>query len=200
MTVFSHLKIITLLAIGACTAKPDATQKSFVYENFVGEGRPEYNTISNQIELRVTPNSDAAITNKASVSKGQSLNFGNAITRTLKTGSTELQSDVLTQVREFGEIDTLSTDLYYDDSITWVEKKITASDKPKLLMWMAEGNCLITIKQIVYESNACPTESGSQWKLKNQPDTESWIELNIHNSKGWIKIDGLQIREISRSF
>ncbi|WP_334119051.1 hypothetical protein [Limnobacter sp.] len=189
-----------LLAISACTADPTATQKSFVYENFVGEGRPEYKTTANQIELRESPDSGSAIANKASISKEQALTFEHAITRTLKAGQIELQGNLSIQVREFGEIDTLPTDRYYDESITWVEKKITANDKPTLLMWMAEGNCLITIKQTVNESNSCPIESDRHWKLTSQPTTESWIQVKISDSKGWVKVDGQQIKEVSRGF
>lgn len=200
MTVLSTLKTIALLAIGACTADPVANQQLLVYENFVGEGRPEYETISNQIELRDTPNSGAAITNVVPVSQGQFITYNNAITRTLRSGPIELQGDVLIQVREFGDISTISTDLYYSDSITWIEKKITAKDKPELLMWISEGNCFIKSNQIVYESDSCPLESGSEWTLQKQPTTESWIELNLGNSKGWAKVDSQQIRESSRSF
>lgn len=200
MTVLSTLKITALLAIGACTADPAATQKSFVYENFVGEGRPEYKTTANQIELRDSPDSGSAIANKASISKKQALTFEHAITRTLKAGQIELQGNLSIQVREFGEIDTLPTDRYYDESITWLEKKITANDKPTLLMWMAEGTCLITIGKTVNESSDCPTQPDSQWKLKSQPTTESWIEVKINKSKGWVKVDGQQVEEVSRSF
>lgn len=200
MTVLSTLKITALLAISACTADPAATQKSFVYENFVGEGRPEYKTTANQIELRDSPNSGSAIANKASISKKQALTFEHAITRTLKAGQIELQGNLSIQVREFGEIDTLPTDRYYDESITWLEKKITANDKPTLLMWMAEGTCLITIGKTVNESSDCPTQPDSQWKLKSQPTTESWIEVKINKSKGWVKVDGQQVEEVSRSF
>lgn len=200
MTVLSTLKITALLAISACTADPAATQKSFVYENFVGEGRPEYKTTANQIELRDSPDSGSAIANKASISKKQALTFEHAITRTLKAGQIELQGNLSIQVREFGEIDTLPTDRYYDESITWLEKKITANDKPTLLMWMAEGTCLITIGKTVNESSDCPTQPDSQWKLKSQPTTESWIEVKINKSKGWVKVDGQQVEEVSRSF
>lgn len=200
MTVLSTLKITALLAISACTADPAATQKSFVYENFVGEGRPEYKTTANQIELRDSPDSGSAIANKASISKKQALTFEHAITRTLKAGQIELQGNLSIQVREFGEIDTLPTDRYYDESITWLEKKITPNDKPTLLMWMAEGTCLITIGKTVNESSDCPTQPDSQWKLKSQPTTESWIEVKINKSKGWVKVDGQQVEEVSRSF
>lgn len=200
MTVLSTLKITALLTISACTADPAATQKSFVYENFVGEGRPEYKTTANQIELRDSPDSGSAIANKASISKKQALTFEHAITRTLKAGQIELQGNLSIQVREFGEIDTLPTDRYYDESITWLEKKITPNDKPTLLMWMAEGTCLITIGKTVNESSDCPTQPDSQWKLKSQPTTESWIEVKINKSKGWVKVDGQQVEEVSRSF
>lgn len=200
MTVLSTLKITALLAISACTADPAATQKSFVYENFVGEGRPEYKTTANQIELRDAPDSGSAIANKASISKKQALTFEHAITRTLKAGQIELQGNLSIKVREFGEIDTLPTDRYYDESITWLEKKITVNDKPTLLMWMAEGTCLITIGKTVNESSDCPTQPDSQWKLKSQPTTESWIEVKINKSKGWVKVDGQQVEEVSRSF
>ena len=123
-----------------------------------------------------------------------------AITRTLKAGQIELQGNLSIQVREFGEIDTLPTDRYYDESITWLEKKITPNDKPTLLMWMAEGTCLITIGKTVNESSDCPTQPDSQWKLKSQPTTESWIEVKINKSKGWVKVDGQQVEEVSRSF
>lgn len=200
MTVLSTLKITALLAISACTADPAATQKSFVYENFVGEGRPEYKTTANQIELRDSPDSGSAIANKASISKKQALTFEHAITRTLKAGQIELQGNLSIKVREFGEIDTLPTDRYYDESITWLEKKITVNDKPTLLMWMTEGTCLITIGKTVNESSDCPTQPDSQWKLKSQPTTESWIEVKINKSKGWVKVDGQQVEEVSRSF
>lgn len=47
--------LTTTLAICACSVDTTETQTSFVYENFVGEGRPEYVAIGNQIELRVAP-------------------------------------------------------------------------------------------------------------------------------------------------
>lgn len=200
MTLHLFRTVIIFLLLSACTTDPTFSHQPFVYESFVGEGRPEYKAISNQIELRNSPESLSAVTSKLSVSNDQTLTFENAITRTTKVGQIEIQSDAVITVREFGKINLLPRERYYDESITWTEKKITASDKPELLMWMAEGNCLIAIKQTVNESNTCPTESGSQWKLTSQPATESWIEVTINNSKGWIKVDGQQIKEVSRNF
>lgn len=200
MTIRLILLIVGVLTISACNTDPTATENTFVYESFVGEGRPEYVTMVDQIEIRDTPNSSEIIAHEVSVSKGQSLTFNNAVTRTLRKGQVEVQSDVSIQVREFGEIDSLTADRYYDATITSVRRKVTANDKPELLMWMSEGNCLLSIQRTVIESSDCPTESDNQWRLVTQPIVESWIEMNIKDSKGWIKVDGQQITEKSRSF
>lgn len=192
--------LTTTLAICACSVDTTGTQTSFVYENFVGEGRPEYVAIGNQIELRAAPNKDSAISNNAMIQKEGALSFENSITRALNAGQIEVISSQSVQVREFGEIKELPSDRYYDESITWVQKKISASDKPRLLMWIAEGHCLVAIGQTVNELKECPTESSVGWRLVNQPATESWIEVNINDSKGWVKVDGQQIKEVSRIF
>lgn len=194
------LKIIALLAISGCSSEPVATNASFVYHNFVGEGRPEYKIIAHQVELRITPKSESSIGGTEANLKGQSISFNNAITRTIEAGKINVLNDVSIKVRGFGEIETLTKESYYDESNTWIEKTITAADQPTVLMWISEGNCLITIKRTVNESSECPTESTKQWALLSQPRTESWIEVKINNSTGWVKIDGQQIIEVSRSF
>lgn len=189
-----------MLSICACSVEPRTETKSFAYENFVGEGRPGYAATTNYIELRSSPFSASAISSTESVLKEQALSFEDVVTRTIKAGEVQVHSDVAVQMRSFGEIEQLTSKLYYDDSIAWDNKTLRSADKPALLMWMSEGNCLIKIKQSVYESSECPTKTGKQWVLLNQPETEGWIKVGINNSKGWVKIDDPQIKEATRNF
>lgn len=57
------------------------------------------------------------------IQKEGALSFENSITRALNAGQIEVISSQSVQVREFGEIKELPSDRYYDESITWVEKK-----------------------------------------------------------------------------
>lgn len=189
-----------MLVMSACAAEPTTVNKSFVYENFLGEGRPEYRATTQNIELRSSPNSESPISKVVPISDNNALPFYKAVTKTIETGKIKVSGDVLLKIRSFGEIEKLTTDVYYDESIVWVEETITAADKPTLLMWFSEGNCLIKIKQTVNESAECPTEADGLWVLLNQPETETWIEARINDSKGWVKVDGQQVKEVSRNF
>lgn len=189
-----------MLVMSACAAEPTAVNKSFVYENFLGEGRPEYRATTQNLELRSSPVSESSISKVAPVSESKALPFDKAVTRTIEAGKIKISSDVSVKTRVFGEIETLTSETYYDESIAWEDRTINADDKPTLLMWLSEGNCLIKVKQTVNEISECPMESGGLWVLLNQPETETWIEANINESKGWVKVDGQQVKEVSRSF
>lgn len=189
-----------MLAIGACSVEPTTAYKSFVYENFVGEGRPEYKATTQNLELRSSPNSESSISKVVPISDSEALPFDKAVTKTIEAGKIKVSGDVLLKTRSFGEIETLTPEAYYDESIAWEDRTITAEDKPTLLMWLSEGNCLIAIKQTMNESAECPMESDGLWMLINQPETETWIETVINESKGWVKVDGQRIKEVSRSF
>jgi hypothetical protein len=200
MTFKSTPTILGLLLLVSCADEPKMASNSFVYENFLGEGRPHFESTSNRLDIRNAPYSDAQVVATEELTDRDLPSFDGAITRTLKPGQIDVHENIATRVRSFGEINTLPTELYYSESIGWVDTQFTPEDKPAMLMWTSEGHCLIKIANKVYESGECSTESGRQWKLISQPVTETWIELKINNSKGWVKVDGQQVREISRNF
>lgn len=190
----------SLLAISACSTESTTNVQSFVYENFLGEGRPEFAATSHQIELRSSPSNASSISSAKVVSSKQALPFDNAVTITVKAGRVRMLANKTVGLRNFGEIKQLTREMYYDDSIAWADKTLTLTSEPILLMWLSEGNCLIKIKRMVYESNECPTQMSKQWVLLNQAKTESWIRLEVNASKGWVKIDDPQIKEVTRNF
>lgn len=192
--------ITAMLVMSACAAEPTAVNKSFVYENFLGEGRPEYGATTQNLELRSSPVSESSISKVVPISNSKALPFDKVVTKTIEAGKIKVSGHVLLKTRSFGEIESLTPGAYYDESIAWEDRTITAEDKPTLLMWLSEGNCLIKIKQTVNESAECPMESDGLWVLLNQPETETWIEAKINESKGWVKVDGQQVKEVSRSF
>lgn len=194
------LKTMVLLATGACSIERPAVAPSFVYENFLGEGRPEYKIMGTQIKMRDLPNRESSIVGIESISGEQVLPFDDVVTKVIKTGEIQISGDLSVQTRNFGEIRKLTKEMYYDESIAWAERTLTAADQPTLLMWMSEGNCLIKIKQTVNESRDCPTDSENPWQLLNPPEIESWIKVSINNSTGWVEIDDRQMREVNRSF
>lgn len=191
---------MVLLATGACSIERPAVAPSFVYENFLGEGRPEYKIMGTQIKMRDLPNRESSIVGIESISGEQVLPFDDVVTKVIKTGEIQISGDLSVQTRNFGEIRKLTKEMYYDESIAWAERTLTAADQPTLLMWMSEGNCLIKIKQTVNESRDCPTDSENPWQLLNPPEIESWIKVSINNSTGWVEIDDRQMREVNRSF
>lgn len=194
------LKTMVLLATGACSIERPAVAPSFVYENFLGEGRPEYKITGTQIKLLDLPNRESSLAGTESISGEQVLAFDDVVTKVIKTGEIQISGDLTVQTRNFGAIQKLTKEMYYDESIAWVERTLTATDQPTLLMWMSEGNCLIKIKQTVNESRDCPTDSGNPWQLLNPPETESWIKIELNHSKGWVEVDDRQIREVDRNF
>ena len=194
------LKTMVLLATGACSIERPAVAPSFVYENFLGEGRPQYKIMGTQIKMRDLPNRESSIVGIESISGEQVLPFDDVVTKVIKTGEIQISGDLSVQTRNFGEIRKLTKEMYYDESIAWAERTLTAADQPTLLMWMSEGNCLIKIKQTVNESRDCPTDSENPWQLLNPPEIESWIKVSINNSTGWVEIDDRQMREVNRSF
>lgn len=194
------LKTMVLLATGACSIERPAVAPSFVYENFLGEGRPEYKIMGTQIKMRDLPNRESSIVGIESISGEHVLPFDDVVTKVIKTGEIQISGDLSVQTRNFGEIRKLTKEMYYDESIAWAERTLTAADQPTLLMWMSEGNCLIKIKQTVNESRDCPTDSENPWQLLNPPEIESWIKVSINNSTGWVEIDDRQMREVNRSF
>ena len=191
---------MVLLATGACSIERPAVAPSFVYENFLGEGRPEYKIMGTQIKMRDLPNRESSIVGIESISGEQVLPFDDVVTKVIKTGEIQISGDLSVQTRNFGEIRKLTKEMYYDESIAWAERTLTAADQPTLLMWMSEGNSLIKIKQTVNESRDCPTDSENPWQLLNPPEIESWIKVSINNSTGWVEIDDRQMREVNRSF
>ncbi|MCR2745351.1 hypothetical protein [Limnobacter parvus] len=192
--------ITAMLVMSACAAKPTTVNKSFVYENFLGEGRPEFRATTQNLELRNSPVSESSISQVAPISDSKALPFDKVVTKTIEAGNIKVSGDVFVKTRSFGEIEKLTAEAYYDESIAWEDRTINADDKPTLLMWLSEGNCLIKIKQTVDEISDCPTESAGLWVLLNQPKTETWIEARINESKGWVKVDGQQVKEVSRNF
>lgn len=194
------LKTMVLLATGACSIEHTAETPSFVYENFLGEGRPEYKITGTQIKMRDLPNRESSIVGTESISGEQVLPFDDVVTKVIKAGEIQVSGDLSVQTRNFGEIQKLTKERYYDESIAWAERTLTAADQPTLLMWNSEGNCLIKIKQTVNESRDCPTELASQWTLLTQPETESWIKVSLNGTVGWVQVDDRQIREVGRSF
>lgn len=150
--------------------------------------------------MRDLPNRESSIVGTESISGEQVLPFDDVVTKVIKAGEIQVSGDLSVQTRNFGEIQKLTKERYYDESIAWAERTLTAADQPTLLMWNSEGNCLIKIKQTVNESRDCPTELASQWTLLTQPETESWIKVSLNGTVGWVQVDDRQIREVGRSF
>lgn len=170
------------------------------YENFLGEGLPEYEAVQNTLELKATPDNSAAIAQRLPVKVGQRLTFTNVMTRSIEPGKTRLKEKISITAREFGKIQNLSIDAYHQPDLAWRQIMLSEKDHVLLMMWLSEGNCLLSVNRRIYESEECPSDKNNHWVLLNQPEVETWIQLSVKEDKSWVKVDNQQVQEVSRHF
>lgn len=189
-----HVLAVTVLAQGAAGAV-------FEIELWPGEGRPRFVAGGAAIQPRVDASIRAAAMRPVSVTPGQPIEFGKTVHRTTKAGRLRASVAATITGRRLGRVVHLSRDEYYSGTYSAVTVPVAADEMFEYLQYRAEGTCFVRIRGDVIDAHPCPLEARMAFVLEAEPETEWWVEyLASGQARGWLLVDGKDVRETARRF
>ncbi len=169
------------------------------------EGRPRLVAGTTVLLPRTEPRNDAPTGTAVHFKKGQAVEFGETVYRTLVPGRFRFLKDGQVKGRRFGSIMRLSPDDYYSDRYPTDSFPVRVGEVIDYLQYRAEGTCFVRIRGEVVDADPCPDVlTGSVERLVNvdvKPKTEWWVQVVLNGRPaGWLLVDGKNVRERGRTF
>jgi len=193
MQLLSVLAVLTLLA--------QAPGALFEIELWPGEGRPQFQAMTNELVLRETPSTVAPIARRLPVRTGSAITFDESLYRTLEAGRVEVVAKTTLTGRLLGATRHVTSDVYYKGEFPVSTLDFAVGTSINYLQFRAEGTCFIEVTGQVMDVDPCPTEDDGIFRFTRQPKTEWWIRV-VQDGKpvGWVMVDEKIIKEGDRQF
>jgi hypothetical protein len=170
-----------------------------------GEGRPRLVAGTTTLSPRTEPRKDAPAGTVLHVKKGQAVEFGETVYRTTVPGRLKVLKDSQVTGRRLGAILRLSRDDYYSDRYETVSLPVRPGEVIDYLQDRAEGTCFVRVRGEVVDADPCPhalVDPVDRFaELEAEPKTEWWVQVVLEGQpKGWLIVDGKNVREDGRTF
>lgn len=193
MRFLSVLAVLTLLA--------QAPGALFEIELWPGEGRPQFQAITNELVIREAPSTSARIVRGLPVLGGQDIAFDESLYRTLEAGHVEVMATTMLTGRMLGTTRHLSSDAYYKGEFPIQTLDFKKGDMINYLQYRAEGTCFMQVAGQVMDADPCPTEDDGIFRVDSPPKTEWWIRIIKDGVPvGWVMVDDKSIKQSGRQF
>lgn len=168
------------------------------------EGRPRLVAGASTLLPRTEPRRDAPTGAVLRVKKGQPVEFGETLYRTIVPGRLKVLKDSQVTGRRLGSILRLSRADYYSGRYPSASLPVRAGEVIDYLQYRAEGSCFVRIRGEVVDADLCPhfvVDSVDRFALDAEPQTEWWVQVVVKGRpKGWLLVDGRNVREEGRTF
>lgn len=194
---------LALLLVGFHLGGESASHGSPQFEVglWPGEGRPVFEAVATELAVRGQPSQGAGVVEHLRVTKGQEVEFGQTVHRTVTPGRLRALTKARIRGRRLGAIAQLSRDEYYAGDFPRAELVVNAGDLVEYLQYRAEGTCFVRIQGTVIDAEACPAQDARTFCVESKPELEWWIQVLVDGKpRGWLLVDSSSVKEVRRTF
>jgi hypothetical protein len=161
----------------------------FEIELWPEEGRPVFESTGAPLTLRDDPHRGAAVRQYVDLPAGTPIDFLSTRYQTWVPGRIEVLEASTIVGRDMGDVRVLSRDDYYLGGFPRSEWSVLPGDTVEYLQYRAEGTCFVRIRGVVVDAERCPALLQESFRVLEDPVTEWWIEADIGDSGGWLRVD-----------
>ena len=173
----------------------------FEIELWPGEGRPQFQAVTNELAIHETPSSSARIVRWLSVVPGENIAFDETRYRTTESGHLQVLAATHITGRLLGPIRSLTRDAYYMGQFPRQAVACKQGDVIEYLQYRAEGTCFVRVRDQVVDADPCPAQGDGTFRLITKPKTEWWIRVVPDRvPAGWVIVDGKGLKQNGRTF
>ena len=173
----------------------------FEIDLWPGEGRPVFEAVSRNLELRELPSASSKVIGTVSASPRQRLSFDNTRYRTIQAGHIRVLASTRVTGRMLGVVNGLSREDYYKGKFAPAIVEVQPGANVEYLQYRAEGTCFVRIAGNVIDADPCPSNDKSMFRVETEPKTELWIHIVLSgDSAGWLLVTDSTVKIVNREF
>jgi len=172
----------------------------FEIDLWPGEGRPVFEAVSRNLELRELPSASSKTIGTVGVSPRQRLSFDNTRYRTIQAGQIRVLGSTRVTGRMLGAVNGLSREDYYNGKFAPAFVEVQPGANVEYLQYRAEGTCFVRIAGNVIDADPCPSNDKSMFRVETEPKTEWWIHIVLGDSAGWLLVTDSTVKVVNREF
>jgi hypothetical protein len=133
--------------------------------------------------------------------KGERVEFGQTVYRTMRPGRLRALAQAQIRGRRLGAIAQLSREDYYSGKFPTVVLAVSTGEVVEYLQYRAEGTCFVRVRGDVIDADPCPAQGAESFVVEAKPEVEWWIQMLVsRRPKGWLLVDGTNVKEVGRTF
>jgi hypothetical protein len=198
MTETGRTTLVAAILVVACSGPPGPV---FEIELWPEEGRPIFESDGGTLSLREAPDRTAAVRHNVEIPAGIPIDFHATRYQTWVPGRIEVVEASTILGRHMGDVRYVTRDDYYMGDFPRSEWSVLPGDTIEYLQYRAEGSCFVRIRGVVVDTERCPTFLPESFRLLENPVIEWWIEVEIGDSLGWLRVDdAVRVRRFERVF
>jgi hypothetical protein len=186
MTAKTRTMLLTAALAIACAGPVGPV---FEIELWPEEGRPVFESTGASLALREEPNRAAAVRQEVDLPAGTPIDFLSTRYQTWVPGRIEVLEASTIVGRDMGDVRYLTRDEYYLGGFPRSEWSVLPGDTVEYLQYRAEGTCFVRVREVVVDAERCPAFLQESFRVLEDPETEWWIEVEIGDSGGWLRVD-----------
>jgi hypothetical protein len=187
--------------VAAVALLAQAPRGGFEIQLWPGEGRPQFQVMTNELAIHEAPLSSARIVRRLRVVRGHDIAFDETRFRTTESGHLQVLVSTRMSGRVLGAVRSLTRDAYYTGQFPRQEVACKQGDVIEYLQDRAEGTCFVRVDNQVVDADPCPAQDDLSFRLASRPKTEWWVRVVVDRVPvGWVMVDGKSVKQSGRSF